>query len=81
MSDNVLRPHAEQQYAEELAELSRVDDRPCPPNWKLSPWAAATRSFSAAVAWQPSPGSMTSIRQECRRPAKLPDSSRLSLRI
>jgi len=42
MSDNVLRPHAEQQYAEELAELSRVDDRPCPPNWKLSPWAVAT---------------------------------------
>ncbi|MBU6450618.1 MAG: MoxR family ATPase [Cyanobacteria bacterium REEB67] len=33
----VLRQHAEQQYAEELAELGRQDDRPKPPNWGLSP--------------------------------------------
>lgn len=37
----VLRQHAEQQYAEELAQLARVDERPRPPGWKLSPWAAA----------------------------------------
>jgi MoxR-like ATPase len=36
---NVLRQHAEQQFAEELAELKRADTRPCPPNWNLSPWA------------------------------------------
>jgi len=42
MSDPILRPHAEQQCAEELYELSRADDRACPPNWKLSPWAVAT---------------------------------------
>lgn len=36
---NLLRQHAEQQYAEELAELSKVDDRPRPPGWRLSPWA------------------------------------------
>jgi MoxR-like ATPase len=35
----VLRPHAEQQYADELAALERVDDRPRPPRWRLSPWA------------------------------------------
>ncbi len=35
----LLRLHAEQQFAEELAELAKADDRQRPPNWKLSPWA------------------------------------------
>lgn len=35
-----LRAHAEQQYAEELAELAKADRRPKPQNWQLSPWAA-----------------------------------------
>lgn len=39
---SILRPHAEQQYQEELAQLARYDDRPRPPSWKLSPWAVAT---------------------------------------
>lgn len=38
----VLRRHAEQQYAEELSELGKSDDRPRPPSWKLSPWAVKT---------------------------------------
>ncbi|MBB4907914.1 ATP-binding protein [Actinophytocola algeriensis] len=38
----MLRAHAEQEHAEELAVLARTDDRPRPPNWKLSPWAVAT---------------------------------------
>ncbi len=38
----VLRQHAEQQFAEELAELGRVDGRQRPPSWRLSPWAVAT---------------------------------------
>lgn len=38
----VLRRHAEEQYAEELAALAKADDRPRPPGWKLSPWAVAT---------------------------------------
>ena len=42
MTENVLRQHAEQQYAQELAELAKADERTRPPNWKLSPWAAAT---------------------------------------
>lgn len=35
----VLRQHAETQYAEELEALSRIDDKPKPPGWRLSPWA------------------------------------------
>ncbi len=37
----VLRETAEALYAAELAALARQDDRPKPPNWKLSPWAVA----------------------------------------
>ena len=39
---DVLRAHAEQQHAGELAALAASDGRPKPPNWKLSPWAVAT---------------------------------------
>lgn len=38
----LLRNHAEQEFAQELEELAKVDDKPRPPNWKLSPWAVAT---------------------------------------
>lgn len=38
----MLRLHAEQQFAAELAALAEVDDRQRPPNWKLSPWAVKT---------------------------------------
>jgi MoxR-like ATPase len=38
----VLRQHAEQQFAAELAELAKADERNRPPNWKMSPWAVAT---------------------------------------
>ncbi|WP_026926404.1 ATP-binding protein [Granulicoccus phenolivorans] len=41
-TDQLLRPHAEQAYATELARLATVDDRPRPTNWKLSPWAVVT---------------------------------------
>ena len=39
---DVLRPHAEQQYAAELAALASSDDRPRPPAWRLSPWAVVS---------------------------------------
>lgn len=42
MENALLRQHAEQQYAEELDELAKIDKRPRPPQWKLSPWAVAT---------------------------------------
>ena len=35
----VLRPHAEHAFAAELAALAASDDRPRPPQWRLSPWA------------------------------------------
>ncbi|HEX3425425.1 MAG TPA: AAA family ATPase [Acidimicrobiales bacterium] len=35
----VLRAHAEQQFATELAALEALDDRPRPPRWRLSPYA------------------------------------------
>jgi MoxR-like ATPase len=36
---NLLKQHAEQQFAEELHELAQQDQKPRPPNWLLSPWA------------------------------------------
>ncbi|MFC8872241.1 AAA family ATPase [Streptomyces sp. NPDC057148] len=38
----VLRPHAENEFAAELDALAAQDDRPRPHRWKLSPWAVAT---------------------------------------
>ena len=37
--NTILRHHAEQQYAEELAELAKTDTHQRPPNWALSPRA------------------------------------------
>ena len=42
MTFNLLREHAEQQFALELQALAQADNRPRPPNWRLSPWAVAT---------------------------------------
>ncbi len=39
---DLLREHAEGQFAEELTELAKTDKRQRPPNWLLSPWAVAT---------------------------------------
>ena len=38
----ILRAHAEDQFAGELDALTKSDERPRPPNWRLSPWAVAT---------------------------------------
>jgi MoxR-like ATPase len=38
----ILRPHAEDLYAEELTALRASDDRFRPTNWQLSPWAVVT---------------------------------------
>ena len=37
----VLRQHAEQQFAAELAALEAYDSRPRPESWRMSPWAVA----------------------------------------
>ena len=47
---DVVRAHAEDQYAAELAALAAADDRPRPPSWKLSPWAVATYLLGGRLA-------------------------------
>jgi MoxR-like ATPase len=42
MTTDILRAHAEDQYAEELTALAAADDHQRPPGWKLSPWAVVT---------------------------------------
>ncbi len=39
---DLLRPHAEEAYAHELSAIARLDHRPKPPGWRLSPWAVVT---------------------------------------
>ncbi|MBF6131878.1 AAA family ATPase [Nocardia otitidiscaviarum] len=48
--DALLRPHAEQSYADELAALAAADDRPRPPSWRLSPWAVVTYLLGGTLA-------------------------------
>jgi MoxR-like ATPase len=46
----LLRQYAEQQYAEELAELQAQDRGPRPPNWVLSPAAVRTYLLGGTLA-------------------------------
>lgn len=46
---DLLRPHAEQTYAAELAALAAQDDRPRPPSWRLSPQAVVTYLLGATL--------------------------------
>jgi MoxR-like ATPase len=46
----VLRPHAEQEYAQELDALARADDHPRPPQWRLSPWAVVNYVLGGVLA-------------------------------
>jgi MoxR-like ATPase len=46
----VLRPHAEDEFAHELAALAACDDRRRPPGWRLSPWAVVTYVMGARLA-------------------------------
>ncbi len=46
----ILRFHAEQQFAGELAALDADDDRPRPPSWRLSPWAVVTYLLGGTLA-------------------------------
>jgi MoxR-like ATPase len=45
----LLRRHAEHQYAGELEALARADERPRPPNWRLSPQAVVTYLLGGAL--------------------------------
>ncbi|OQS12580.1 ATPase [Nocardia donostiensis] len=46
----LLRPHAEQGFADELRALAAADDRPRPPSWRLSPWAVVTYLLGGVLA-------------------------------
>ena len=46
----LLRQHAEQEYAEELAVLQETDDKAKPRNWVLSPWAVKTYLLGGKLA-------------------------------
>ena len=46
---DVLRPHAEVEFAAELAHLAAIDDRPRPVRWRLSPWAVVTYLIGGAL--------------------------------
>ena len=50
MTPTLLRPHAEDLYAEELAALRAADDRPKPPGWHLSPWSVVTYLLGGKLA-------------------------------
>jgi len=47
---SVQRDHAEHVFAQELEALGKQDTRQRPPNWKLSPWAAATYILGGRLA-------------------------------
>jgi MoxR-like ATPase len=46
----VLRPHAEQTYAAELAALAAQDERERPPSWLLSPWSVVLYLLGGTLA-------------------------------
>ena len=46
----ILRPHAEHEFAHELAALAALDDRERPPSWHLSPWAVVTYVLGGALS-------------------------------
>lgn len=46
----LVRPHAEQSYADELKALRAADDRPRPPRWQLSPWGVTTYLMGGTLA-------------------------------
>jgi MoxR-like ATPase len=39
VTEDIVRRHAEDEFAEELDQLAAIDDRTRPPAWQLSPWA------------------------------------------
>lgn len=49
-STSVLRPHAEVEWAHELAALIALDDRPRPGNWRMSPHAVVTYLMGGTLA-------------------------------
>jgi MoxR-like ATPase len=49
LQDNSIRPHVEELYAQELAALIKLDNKPKPTNWKLSPWSVVQFIMGATL--------------------------------
>ncbi len=47
---DVVRPHAEQAFADELTALRLADERPRPAKWSMSPYAVATYLLGGTLA-------------------------------
>ncbi|MFT4665127.1 MAG: MoxR-like ATPase [Polaribacter sp.] len=47
---NIIRPHAENLYADELKRLAKIDSKPKPGNWNMSPWAVVTYLLGGELA-------------------------------
>jgi len=47
---DVVRRHAEEEFAEELEQLAAVDGRGRPPSWRLSPWAVSEYLLGGRLA-------------------------------
>ena len=50
---DILRAHAEQEFAGELAALAAADDRQRPTGWRLSPWSVVTYLLGGEVDGTP----------------------------
>jgi MoxR-like ATPase len=50
---DIMRRHAEDEFAAELAILAKADDRQCPPGWLLSPQAVVTYLMGDGAAITP----------------------------
>ncbi len=48
--EHILRAHAEDEFRLELEALAAADDRPRPPNWRLSPWSVVTYVLGGTLA-------------------------------
>ena len=55
--NNILRPHAEDAYADELKALSKLDSKNKPENWNLSPKSVVT--YICLLYTSPSPRDAT----------------------
>src|SRR5438034_6553456 len=47
---DLLRRHAEDEFAEEFDQLAAVDNRARPPSWRLSPWAVTEYLLGSRLA-------------------------------
>ncbi len=52
LSNDIIRPHVEDLYADELRILIENDEKPKPANWLMSPWSVVTYLLGGKVKGQ-----------------------------